>query len=263
MIGKEIRLERIINRNTKKTVIVPMDHGITVGPIDGLKDMKTAISEMVSGGANSIILHKGIVTSGHRKSGRDIGLILHLSASTLLSSDPNEKVLVSTVEEAIILGADAVSIHVNLGADTESEMLKSFGVISKRCAKWAMPLLAMMYIRGKKIKTENEVNVVKHAARVAAELGADIVKVPYTGDKVSFKEVIEGCPIPVVIAGGEKLSSDEELFKMVQDAIEAGSAGVSIGRNAFQHATPKLMVKAMSEIVHKKKTIDEVMQIIS
>lgn len=262
MIGKEIRLERIINRNTKKTVIVPMDHGITVGPIAGLKDMKTAIGDIVNGGANSIILHKGIVTSGHRKSGKDIGLILHLSASTLLNTDPNEKVLVSTVEEAIVLGADAVSIHINLGADTESEMLRSFGIVSKRCARWAMPLLAMMYIRGKNIKKENDVNAVKHAARVAAELGADIVKVSYTGDKESFREVIEGCPIPVVIAGGEKLGSDKALFKMVQDAISSGAAGVSIGRNAFQHATPKLMVKAISTIVHKKNSIDSALKII-
>lgn len=262
MIGKLIRLERIINRNTKRTVIVPMDHGITVGPIPGIVNMQNAVAEIVKGGANGIILHKGIVTSGHRKKGRDIGLILHLSGSTNLSPDPNAKILVSTVEEAIILGADAVSIHINLGADTESEMLKSFGIVSKDCAHWAMPLVAMMYTRGAKIEKENDVKVVKHAARVAAELGADIVKVSYTGSIETFQEVVEGCPIPVVIAGGEKLNSDEDLFEMVNGAITAGAAGVSIGRNAFQHKNPSLLVKVISKMVHNNFTIQEALKIL-
>ncbi|HOK39674.1 MAG TPA: 2-amino-3,7-dideoxy-D-threo-hept-6-ulosonate synthase [bacterium] len=263
MIGKAIRLERIINRNTKKTVIVPMDHGITVGPIPGLVNMQKTVSEIVKGGANAIILHKGIVTSGHRRSGKDIGLILHLSASTNLSPDPNEKVIVSTVEEAIVLGADAVSIHINLGADTEAEMLKNFGMIAKDCMKWAMPLVAMMYTRGKKIEREDDVKVVKHAARVAAEMGADIVKVSYTGSAETFYEVVQGCPIPVVIAGGEKIDSEEEFLKLVKDAMSAGAGGVSIGRNAFQHKEPRLMVRTISNIVHNKISVEEAIKILN
>ena len=85
MIGKNIRLERILNRKTGKTVIVPMDHGVTVGPIRGLIDMKKAVDNVVNGGANAIIVHKGIVKVGHRQSGKDIGLIIHLSASTSMS----------------------------------------------------------------------------------------------------------------------------------------------------------------------------------
>jgi fructose-bisphosphate aldolase/2-amino-3,7-dideoxy-D-threo-hept-6-ulosonate synthase len=119
MIGKDIRIERIMDRNTGRAVIVPMDHGFTLGQIDGLLDMTKIISEVSEGGANAIVLHKGLVKRGHRKRGRDIGLIVHLSASTSLNPDPNDKVLVCTVEEAVALGADGVSIHINLGAPQE------------------------------------------------------------------------------------------------------------------------------------------------
>jgi predicted phospho-2-dehydro-3-deoxyheptonate aldolase len=250
MIGKKIRLQRIINRNTGKTIIVPMDHGVTVGPIPGLIDMASTINKVADGGANAILMHKGLVETGHRNSGKDIGLIVHLSASTVLAPDSNAKTLVCTVEEAVRLGADAVSIHVNIGANTESEMLNKMGKVSKSCRDWGMPLLAMMYTRGAKIKNEYDVSVVKHAARVGAELGADIVKVNYTGSPETFRDVVLGCPVPVLIAGGEKMETDEEILDMVKGSIQAGGAGVSIGRNVFQHDDPEIIVRKISEIVH-------------
>jgi predicted phospho-2-dehydro-3-deoxyheptonate aldolase len=260
MIGKKIRLERIIDRNSNRTVIIPMDHGVTVGPIEGLADMRQAISGVVAGGANAILMHKGVVHAGHRGTGKDVGLIIHLSGGTSLSPDPNAKELVCTVEEAIKLGADAVSVHINLGAETDKEMLQQLGHISERCLLWQMPLIAMMYTRGSKIKNEYDVNNVKHAARVGAELGADIVKVVYTGSAESFKDVVNGCPVPVVIAGGPKMNSDEDIFRMVEGALEAGAAGLSIGRNAFQHKTPDKMVKALSKMVHKNASVEQAMQ---
>lgn len=252
MIGKKIRMERIINRNTERTIIVPMDHGITIGPINGLIDFSDTIDMISRGGANAVLEHKGLVSVGHRHSGIDIGLIIHLSASTVLAPDANAKTLVCTIEEAIKLGADAVSVHINIGANTESEMLYNLGQVSESCREWGMPLLAMMYTRGDKVKNEYDVNVVKHAARVGAELGADIVKVNYTGSPESFREVVEGCPVPVVIAGGEKMETDEEVLEMVKGSIEAGGAGVSIGRNVFQHSDPEAIVRKISEIVHGK-----------
>jgi len=262
MIGKKIRLERIIDRNSGKTVIVPMDHGVTVGPIAGLEDMRTTIGKVVAGGANAILMHKGVVRTGHRGAGRDVGLIIHLSGGTSLSPHPNAKELVCTVEEAMKLGADAVSIHINLGAETDREMLGQLGYVSERCLHWQMPLVAMMYVRGPMIENEFDVVNVKHAARVAAELGADIVKVPYTGSIESFSQVVRGCPAPVVIAGGPKMESDEDIFKMVKDALEAGAAGASIGRNAFQHKTPDKMVQALSRMVHHDASVDEAIAIL-
>lgn len=263
MVGKKIRLERIIDRNSGKTVIIPMDHGVTVGPIKGLADMREAVSKVVAGGANAILMHKGIVCAGHRGTGRDVGLIIHLSAGTAMSPDPNAKELVCTVEEAIKLGADAVSVHINLGAETDKEMLGQLGYVSERCLQWQMPLVAMMYTRGPKIKNEYDVANVKHAARVGAELGADIVKVVYTGSVDSFREVVQGCPVPVVIAGGEKMESDEDIFKMVEGALKAGAAGVSIGRNTFQHEDPIKIVAALCKMVHEKATIEDAIRLLN
>jgi predicted phospho-2-dehydro-3-deoxyheptonate aldolase len=262
MIGKLIRLERIINRDTGKTVIIPMDHGFTMGPIEGLEDMRATVDMVVEGGANAIILHKGIVKAGHRGSGRDIGLVVHLSGSTTLGPDPNNKVPVCSIREAIQLGADAVSVHVNLGSDHESDMLRFLGDVGGECQAWGMPLISMMYTRGRNIENEYDVRYVKHAARVGAELGSDIVKVNYTGSPETFQEVVRGCPVPVVIAGGEKVEGDMDLLRMVSGALQAGCKGVSIGRNAFQHKNPILVVKAISEMVHNGISIEEAMEIL-
>lgn len=262
ILGKRIRMERIIDRNTGNTVIVPMDHGISVGPIDGLKDMKQAIQNVAEGGANAIVEHKGLVGEGHRGGGKDVGLIVHLSASTSLSVYPNAKTLVCTVEEAVKLGADAVSIHVNIGNGQEKEMLHDFGKVSNDARTWGMPLLAMIYPRGEKITDEYDVNVIKHAARLGNEMGADIVKVSYTGTMESFREVTSGCAVPVVIAGGPKMDSDREILEMVKGAMDAGGAGVSIGRNVFQHANPTRMVMAISSIVHGGESVEEALAIL-
>jgi len=259
MIGKQIRLERIIDRNSHKTVIIPMDHGVTIGPVAGLADMRSTVAKVVAGGANAILMHKGMVRAGHRGGGRDVGLIIHLSGGTSLSPDPNAKELVCTVEEALRLGADAVSVHINLGAETDRLMLRQLGSVGERCGQWQMPLVAMMYVRGPKIKSEYDVKYVKHAARVGAELGADIVKVPYTGSVDGFGEVVAGCPVPVVIAGGAKMDSDEDIFRIADGALKAGAAGLSIGRNAFQHQDPEKMVAALCRMVHENASIEEAM----
>ena len=259
MIGKEIRLERIIDRNTGKAVIVPMDHGVSSGPIMGITNMKKAMAQVADGGANAVVVHKGIVARGHRKSGPDLGLIVHLSGSTSLSPEPNAKTLVCTVEEAIRLGADGVSVHVNIGNGREKEMLADLGRVAERAAYWGMPLLAMIYPRGEKIKDEYDPEAIKHAARLGAELGADVVKVSYTGSPDSFREVVEGCAVPVIIAGGPRMGSDRAVLEMVKGAMEAGAAGTSIGRNVFQHPDPTKMVAALAMIVHQGASVDEAM----
>jgi len=252
MIGKKIRMERIMNRNSGKTMIIPIDHGMSDGPIPGLIDVKNSVSKIVNGGANAVLMHKGIIAVGHRGKGSDTGLIVHLSGGTSLSPDPLNKVIVTTVEEAVQLGADAVSIHINVGAEDTPEMLADAGDVCRDCKKFGIPLLMMMYPRGEKIENEKDVKAVKIAARIGAELGADIVKTNYTGDKESFKEVVDGCPVPVVIAGGSK-GSEKEILQMIRDAIDAGAAGIAMGRNSFQHKTPEKFLKAVSMIIHDGK----------
>ncbi|KUG27317.1 2-amino-3,7-dideoxy-d-threo-hept-6-ulosonate synthase [hydrocarbon metagenome] len=263
LLGKAVRLERILNRNTHRTIIVPMDHGVTVGPIDGLIDMREAVNQVAEGGANAVLMHKGLPRCSHRGRGRDVGLIIHLSASTALSPYPNAKILVATVEDALKLGADGVSLHVNLGDETERHMLEHFGEVTSKAAEWGMPVLAMVYARGPKINNEYDADVVRHCARVGTELGADVVKVPYTGDVDSFARVVEACCIPVVIAGGPKMDNDRDLIQMAHDSVQAGGSGLSIGRNIFQHRQPARIVQALHGIVQRNWDVDQAMELLA
>ncbi|MGQ4873335.1 MAG: 2-amino-3,7-dideoxy-D-threo-hept-6-ulosonate synthase [Promethearchaeia archaeon] len=259
-IGKSIRLERIMNRNSKRTIIIPMDHGLTMGTIKGLENMAAMVDKVALGGANAVLMHSGMVGAGHRQSGKDIGLIIHLSGATSLAPDPNRKVLVCSVERALKLGADACSIHINIGANEEPEMLQDAAKVVEACREWGMPLLAMMYPRGEKIKDEHAPNVVNIAVRAGAELGADIVKTNYTGDIDSFKEIVKGVSIPVIIAGGPKMDTIEEVLNMVYDSIQAGGAGVAFGRNVFQAEDPTKLVSALAKIIHENYSVEEVLK---
>ena len=123
------------------------------------------------------------------------------------------------------LGADGVSVHVNMGDAAEGTMLADLGRVASEAHNWGLPLLAMVYGRGPLIKNSFDPEVVAHCARMAVELGADIVKVPYCGNIDSFAHVVESCCIPVVIAGGEKMDSTREFLQVVHDSIQAGAAG--------------------------------------
>lgn len=249
-----------MNRETNKTIIVPMDHGLTVGPIKGIeKDLGEIVNKIALGGANAVLGHIGIPLYAHRGYGPDIGLILHLSGSTSISPDSNYKVLVNTVLEAVKLGADGVSIHINIGTKSDPEMLETLGRVSRECREFGMPLLAMMYPRGENIEDEYDVEVVKIAARVAAELGADIVKTNWTGDPDSFKEVVNGCMAPIIIAGGEK-SGIKGILEITKQSIEVGGSGVAYGRNVFQAEDPTKVVRALYLIVHKNYNVEEAMK---
>lgn len=257
MSGKEVRMGRLMDPRSGRTVIVPMDHGVTAGPIPGLTRLEETIRSVARGGANAIVIHKGGAKQGYLRNGQRLGLLVHLSASTRMAPDPLSKALVCTVEEAVKLGADGVSVHVNLGAVEEQSMVRDLAHVAKEATEWGMPLLAMMYTRGPHVVNEYDSKLVRHAARVAAELGADIVKVPYTGSPESFRDVVEGCFVPVVIAGGEKMGTERELLEMVKGALVAGGAGVSIGRNVFQHPNPSVLVKAISKVVHEGASVEE------
>ncbi|AEA46462.1 2-amino-3,7-dideoxy-D-threo-hept-6-ulosonate synthase [Archaeoglobus veneficus] len=253
LVGKRRRMKRILKGG--KALIVPMDHGITK-PVEGIQRIDD-ILRTIDGIADAVVLHKGVVKHSSYVAEMEMGLIVHLSAST--SYHANEKVIICSVEKAIELGADAVSIHVNVGSETECEQIRDAGIISEACDKYGMPLLAMMYPRGKDVAIAAE--TVKHAVRVGYELGADIVKTNYTGSVESFAEVVEYVPIPVVVAGGSR-KSDEKLLEEVAQAMLAGAAGVAIGRNVFQHNNPAAIVKALKRVIHNGISVEEAMEVL-
>jgi fructose-bisphosphate aldolase / 2-amino-3,7-dideoxy-D-threo-hept-6-ulosonate synthase len=251
--GKTRRMRRIF-RKDGKTVIIPMDHGVSVGPIQGLHDMTDTVSCLVKGGADAILIHAGIAKTVDNS---DTGLIVHLSGATRLTGDPNWKTQLTSVREAVRLGADAISVHINVGSQHEQEMLQSFSHISDECEGLGIPTLAMMYPRGPAVSNEHSFEAVSHAARLGYEIGADIVKTNYTGSVDSFQRVVQSVKVPVVVAGGPRVSKDSDVLSMVAESITAGAAGVSIGRNVFQHENPSNMTNAIVSIVHGNKSFRE------
>ncbi len=253
LTGVEIRLNRILRKG--KMLCIPMDHGISNGPIEGLEDPHSIIYQCESHGLTSVIINKGILKTLPKPT--KVGILVHFSGSTSLSMSPNRKMLTGNVEEAIRLGADGVSLHINIGGKEEPEMLYQLGSVAHECHKWSIPLLAMMYPRGEKIKDPHDPEIVGHVARIGAECGADIVKTVYTGDIDSFSKVVRSTPVPIVIAGGPKAKSDMDVLQMTEDAMKAGAKGVTYGRNIFAHKNPKKMVQALAAIIFKKETAKE------
>jgi 2-amino-4,5-dihydroxy-6-oxo-7-(phosphonooxy)heptanoate synthase len=158
--------------------VVPLDHSVTSGPITSGTSLDNLVAEVACQGADAVVLHKGSVRHVCADHFLDTALVVHLSASTKHASDPDEKYPVATVEEALRLGADAVSVHVNLGSAREATQVAAMAATGEACDRWNVPLLAMVYPRGPAITDPNDPALVAHAATLAADLGAGVVKVP-------------------------------------------------------------------------------------
>lgn len=251
--GLQIRLGRIMRKG--KMLCIPMDHGISNGPIEGLEDPRKTIYECEGSGLTSVIVNKGIIKAMPKPA--RIGILVHFSSSTSLSVSPNRKMLTGSVEEAVRLGADGVSLHINIGGSEEPEMLEQLGMTAGQCHKWDMPLLAMMYPRGENVKNPHDPDTVAHVARIGAECGADIVKTVYTGDVDSFSSIVKSTPVPIVVAGGPKTGTDLELLAMTEDVMNAGARGITYGRNIFAHKSPQKMTQALAAVIFGKIPAEE------
>ncbi len=185
--GTDARLDRI--GTDGNYVIVPMDHGITIGAVQGLKDIESTIDGITRGGADAVLTQKGIAPRVHEnKNGK--GYIVHLNGSTSIGPDENDKRPTGTVEDAIRVGADAVSFHINVGSDHEPDQLSQLAEVTSTADRFGIPVLAMAYARGPGIDSEDP-EALGHAVRLAEELGADIVKTGYSGDADSFQHVVD------------------------------------------------------------------------
>jgi len=254
--GTSARLERIGTGG--KYLVVPMDHGITLGAVTGLKDIESTIDAITRGGADSVLTQKGIAPRVHdNKNGA--GYIVHLNGSTAIGPDENDKRRTGTVEDAIRVGADAVSFHINVGSQYEREQIADLADVTSEAERYGMPVLAMTYARGPDIDTEDPeafADALAHAVRLGEELGADVVKTSYSGDPATFERVVEATSLPVVIAGGSK-GTDEETLEMVRGAMDAGAAGVSMGRSIFQHDDPEAITAGVAAVIHDDATAEE------
>jgi len=255
--GKQARLDRISTDGTH--LVVPMDHGLTMGAVNGLVDIEATIDAVTSSGADAVLTQKGIAPRVHGNK-NDAGYIVHLNGSTTIGPDEADKRLTGTVEDAIRAGADAISFHINVGSEYEPEQINALGEVTTEAAAYGLPVLAMTYARGPDVSDPSNAKAyaedLGQAARLGEELGADLIKTGYSGDAESFQRVVESTRLPVLIAGGSK-GTDRETLSMVRGAMDAGADGVSMGRSLFQHESPGAIAEAVAAVIHDDASPDE------
>jgi len=257
--GISARLDRIGTGG--RYLVVPMDHGITLGAVKGLRDIESTIDAVTSGGADAVLTQRGIAPRVHEQK-NGAGYIVHLNGSTSIGPDENDKRPTGTVEDAIRAGADAVSFHINVGSEYEPDQITQLGELTSEAAAYGMPVLAMTYARGHDVREDDPAAFAEdlgHAVRLGEELGADVLKTAYSGDPDTFERVVESTRLPVVIAGGSK-GTDEETLDMVRGAMDAGAAGVSMGRSIFQHDDPEAITEAVATVIHEDASAAEAIE---
>ena len=235
MIGKEIRLSQMLNPKSQNAIIVAMDHAAVLGPIPGIINPVKTVEMLAKGRPDTFFMPNG----------------------------PAKKVYKTFAEQHIpfMLSIDTcVAMHAQIGAEKTSDMLKGLAKVAEDCDNLGMPLMAIMYPVG--FEDNNAVEHVKWAARIGAELGADIVKSHYTGSVESFREVTEACPVPVMLSGGPISQEPKDFLQVMKDVIDAGGRGCAVGRNLWQYKDPLAMLEGIKAIVHNGASVDEALELV-
>ncbi|MEV4627332.1 2-amino-3,7-dideoxy-D-threo-hept-6-ulosonate synthase [Micromonospora sp. NPDC049523] len=251
--ARQVRLRRLYRHRDERLLVVPLDHSITDGPVTGGRRVDRLIGQLAANGVDAVVLHKGVLRYVDPRWFADTSLVVHLSASTVNAPDPDAKYLVATVAEALSLGADAVSVHVNVGSREEARQIADLAVVGEACERWNVPLLAMMYPRGPKISDPRRPDLVAHAVILAADLGADLVKTVYPGSVDGLRAVTQDSPVPVIVAGGPRRSRDD-LADYLDDVLLGGAAGVAMGRNVFEADDPGALTAELADRIHPTRT---------
>ncbi|MCI4351147.1 MAG: fructose-bisphosphate aldolase [Thermoplasmata archaeon] len=226
---------------------MPLDHSVSMGPIDGLESTAEVARELQEGGADLLIVTKGAVREVAPVLRPPTLLGVHMSASTSLGPNPDHKHRVGTAAEAVGLGADLLSVQVNFGVETEGEMLADLGEAVDEARELGLPLLCMAYVKSADGGSADEL---RHACRAAADLGADVVKTSYPGDPGELRHLVRSTPVPVLIGGGIRAGTDDEFLQLVEGCITAGARGICIGRNLFQRSPLLPLARRLARMLH-------------
>ncbi|MGK5685115.1 2-amino-3,7-dideoxy-D-threo-hept-6-ulosonate synthase [Actinoplanes sp. URMC 104] len=250
--GRRLRLRRL-SRHPGGLLVVPLDHAVGAGPLAHRGTLDGLLGRLAGAGVDAVVLHKGAVRRVRPERFRDMSLILHLNAGTGLAADPDDKYPVATVAEALRLGAEAVSVHVNVGSRTEDRQIAHLAATAGLCDRWGVPLLAMMYVRGPAIADGRDPALVAHALLVAAELGADLVKTALPDDPGAVARITAACPVPVLAAGGPA-GDGEAAVAHLGSALRAGAAGIAAGRVVFTADDPGAVAGRLAALAHEART---------
>jgi fructose-bisphosphate aldolase / 2-amino-3,7-dideoxy-D-threo-hept-6-ulosonate synthase len=259
--GKRMRLKRVIDP-AGVSIICALDHGMTSPTfLEPLADIETRAAEAVAGGANVIMMSKGMIGRAEPSFERDTSLALLLSASATPGAR-GRVVQVATAEEASRLGADAVVLFVALGTDDEPDMIRTLAAVGGECERLGMPFIAeaefpTTYATVEELTQQYGFDYLARNVRLCAELGADIVKTNWPGDGDLFAKLVGAAAgTPVVLAGGSRLD-DGELLRRMEIALSAGAIGCSVGRNIFMHERPQLITRALARVFRERWTADK------
>lgn len=246
-LGTQLRLRR--PRNSQgRFLLLALDHGLPAGPLPGLEDPRLLLRALQDAPLTGVVVNPGLVPHLVSRDTPLPPLVVHVSAGTLLGRPPSSKVPACSVECALALGADAVSVQIGFGDPEEGRMLGDAGHVVDEASRYGLPVLVMAYPPGSVTGTAAPDDV-RHAARAAAELGADLVQVPHPGAAEDVRAVVRGCPAPVLVAGGPRSASPEALLDAAAAALAGGAAGLVVGRNLFQHPDPASFARRLGEVV--------------
>jgi len=271
MGAKEIRIARLLNPETGKAVNIPVDHGSAMGSVPGLTDPMAVLEKLIALRIDSTLLNPGFakITEHLFENKMAPGRVL-TSDLPLMSTIPgqSEGVMgqepIANVETAVRLGFDCMKVLLIWGVDPALQMhsLKFIAQLAEECDRWEMPLMVEPVFWGPNIPAarRNDPELIEHGARIALEIGADILKMNYTGDLAGFKDLVRRVRVPVMVLGGPKADSLRDVFIVARECIDAGAVGVVFGRNVWQHPRMEDVVRALQDIVHKGMAVDAAMK---
>ena len=247
--GMKNRLSKIIKPGNSRCVMLAVDHGYFLGPTERLENPRETIGPLLNY-ADSLMLTRGVLrTSVIPESNTPI--VLRVSGgSSIIGEDLSKETIVTSIEEAIKLNASCLALSIFVGSKYEFQTLKNLSKLVNEGEKYGIPVLAVTAV-GKEMARDSR--YLGLACRIAAELGAHVVKTYHCPD---FDNVVEGCPVPVIIAGGKKLA-ERDALQLTFDALKDGASGVDMGRNIWQSDNPVAMIKAVRAIVHENFTVKE------
>lgn len=258
-IGKRIRMNSLFNKATGNSVCIAVDHGGIAGPMQGINDPSDLVRQCVEGGADCILTTRGFARAATEAWDRQTALLLRLTGGFTVLGGRFEEEMISTAQAAIEYGAAGAAVTVKFGHEREGEFTRNASLVADECARLGLPLMVEAMAKGRDLESTDPKGVAL-ASRAAMEIGADIVKTYYTGDPDSFRNVVDGCPVPILILGGPKTDNDEEVLTHVHDAMEAGARGIAMGRNIWQRENALPMIEAMAGLVHHKWSVQQAME---
>jgi class I fructose-bisphosphate aldolase len=250
-LGKRIRLQRIFSHSSGRLCSVAVDHfvGYQKGLPQGLRNLPDTVNKLVAAGPDAITMLKGAAMSIWGPHAGRIPLIL---SSVCFTADDSLIEVVATAEEALLLGADALAVAIGVGGANEGRFLKILSTAVEQASRVNMPVMAHIYPRdfSGTPRILHDPESILWAVRCGIECGADVIKVPFTGDAESFRDIIATSPVPVVAAGGPRCDTLEQALQALFLVVSSGASGATIGRNVWGHPDPGRALTAMKAIIH-------------